>query len=154
MKKGLMAIVALLVLSVVAIGAYAMPLNARGNEEIKEAIETGDYDAYLNAFNYRQPLSEDDFDGIHQRHQLRNSHKEEMDLAIEQGYDAWIEVVEDMDHTPPMYEMVSEENFDIFVDLHEARESGDWETARTLSEELGFESGRMGRGHRGMQMNN
>ena len=44
--------------------------------------------------------------------------KEEINTAMEEGYDAWIEVVESLERTPEFIEVVNEDNFETFVSLN------------------------------------
>ncbi len=52
---------------------------------------------------------------------------------------------------PRITDIITEENFDLFVQMHEAMEAGDYDTAMELREELGLGFGmRAGRGmHKG-----
>ncbi len=67
--------------------------------------------------------------------------------ALNSGdYDAWMAAVDSGERTPKMGEMITEENFNTFVELHEAKENGDFETMKTLKEELGIEGKGLGQG--------
>jgi hypothetical protein len=84
---------------------------------------------------------------------------EAMEQAFEDGdYNTWAEL---MDGRGRVTDVVTVDNFDTFVELHEAQEDGDQETARALREELGLgmraqdgsgphgNGERMGKMHRG-----
>jgi hypothetical protein len=62
--------------------------------------------------------------------------------ALETGdYALWLQVHEDNDLPvrPEIAEVINEENFDSFAELHEAMRSGDRETAKAIADELGLE---------------
>ncbi|MCK4730651.1 MAG: hypothetical protein KAT28_05010 [Candidatus Aenigmarchaeota archaeon] len=60
--------------------------------------------------------------------------------ALNSGdYDEWKAAIDGEERTPKMAEMITEENFNIFVELHEAKKNGDFETMKTIKEELGIE---------------
>jgi len=61
-----------------------------------------------------------------------------MKEAIEAGdYEAWKSAVEDLGWDSKL-DKINEDNFDIFVAMHQAKQEGDFETAKQLREELGF----------------
>jgi len=67
---------------------------------------------------------------------------EQIIAAVESGdYALWLQVHEDNDLPvrPKIAEVINEENFDRFVEMHAAMKSGDKETAKTIAEELGLE---------------
>ncbi|MFC1768389.1 hypothetical protein ACFLZX_01370 [Nanoarchaeota archaeon] len=121
MKKGpMLGILAVLLVGLVAVGAYAMPFGKglHGNEALKEAIEAGDYDAFMT--------------------------------AVEAGdYDAWVEAHGDSPRASQMLEVINEDNFELLIQLHEAKESGDFESAKQIAEGLGLEKRGLGKGHGG-----
>jgi hypothetical protein len=86
------------------------------------------------------------------RHNERESEREEYEKALAGGYDAWFAYVEGQD---TITNYVTEENFDRYVDMHEAMQGGDRETALEIREELGipqgFRNGGVGHGN-GMGM--
>ena len=61
-----------------------------------------------------------------------------MQEAMEQGYDAWKQAVSDSPRGERIAELITEENFNTFVAMYNARQSGDFETAHELAEELGL----------------
>jgi len=70
---------------------------------------------------------------------------EEMDEAMEQGYDAWAEAIKDSPGSERLLDVINKDNFDTFVEMHKARQDGDYETAKELAEELGIGGfGKMG----------
>ena len=64
-------------------------------------------------------------------------------------YDEWKAAIDSGERTPKMAKMITEENFKTFIELHEAKRNGDFETVRALKEELGIER----KGNRGMNGN-
>jgi len=145
-KTPILGLAAVLVLGLVATAAFAMPFwgNGKGNDAVQEALESGDYDAYLVALEEQyqafleNEASEEMFNQRVARHQERTQVQSKIDAAMSEGYDAWIETVNSLDHAPPMMDAVTEDNFDTFVAMHQARQGGDWETAKALADELGF----------------
>lgn len=136
-------IAALLLVALVG-SAFAFSGNGFGNEAAREALESGDYAAWKDAMIAE--LTEERFNQLRERHtemeQKRAEMQENMEQvqqAIEAGdYDAWVEAVADSPGGNRLTEVITEENFDTFVAMHEARQSGDLETARSLAEELGL----------------
>ena len=98
-------------------------------------------------------LTEEEFNEDAERFQEREAHRAEMEAIMESGdYEAWKEHVAEMPRASMMAEQITEENFDTFVEMHNARVNGDHETAKELASELGIEKGRKGFGHgRGMR---
>jgi hypothetical protein len=61
---------------------------------------------------------------------------ETLEAAMEDGdYATWLET---MDGRGRITQVVTEENFDTFVDMHEAMEEGDYDRAQELRKELGL----------------
>ena len=67
---------------------------------------------------------------------------DEMELAFEYNdYDAWYSLMTQNDRRPRVVDVVTAENFETFVQAHEAGENGDHETAAQLRTELGLNNG-------------
>ena len=67
---------------------------------------------------------------------------EAMESAFESNdYGAWKEMMEGIGRQSRVLDAVNEDNFEIFVDAHEAAEDGDYETAATLRAQLGLNNG-------------
>ena len=94
--------------------------------------------AYRGDYNVEGPNCSDE------RHEL-------MEQAFGSGdYDAWYVLMTQDDRHPRVVDVVTEENFETFVQAHEAAENGDHETAAQLRAELGLNNGngpRDGTGH-------
>jgi hypothetical protein len=74
------------------------------------------------------------------------NYTEERHIAMENAFDsldyeAWKEIMTEKGRYPRVVEVVTEENFETFVKAHRAGESGDYETAAVLREELGLNNG-------------
>jgi hypothetical protein len=112
---------------------------------IQEAIENDDYETWRSLMEAQ--LSEENFNQLRERHmEMQEMHEQRaektaIEAAIEAGdYEAWVAAMGD----DPMTDKITEENFTTLVEFYEARQNGDFETAKTLAEELGIE------GFRGM----
>jgi hypothetical protein len=148
-KKGILVLAGILVVGLLAFGAFAAPF---GNQEVKDALESGDFASWKEAMV--SGLTEERFEEMRGMHENKGKMHEEMELAIAGGYSAFLELMESHPHGEKMLEVVTEENFDVFVQMHEARSSGDHETAKTLAAELGIENMRgEGRGMHRQGMN-
>jgi len=67
---------------------------------------------------------------------------EQMLDAFENGdYDAWKALMEESGRVSRVLEVITEENFDQFVEMRELRQAGDIEGAREIAEELGLPRG-------------
>ena len=67
---------------------------------------------------------------------------EEMERAFEnQDYASWYNLMTEDGRYPRVVDVVTEDNFDVFVQAHEAGKSGDTETAAQLRSELGLNNG-------------
>jgi len=65
-----------------------------------------------------------------------------IEAALDAGdYNAWVVAHEAMDRQPRFFSQVTEENFARFAEMHEAMQTGDFETANTIASELGIERG-------------
>lgn len=75
---------------------------------------------------------------------------EQMEAAIEAGdYDAWVQIRQDnnLPMTGRMFQTINKDNFDKYVAMHDAMESGDTATADAIRTELGLGLGtKQGRG--------
>mgnify|MGYP006286181273 CR=1 FL=1 len=158
---------ALLIIGLLATAAIAMPFGkGKGDESMQAAFEAEDYDAYLEALDENdrefmaQKMTEERFNTMveHQaqckeQHEEMQEIREEIGAAIDAGdYSAWKAAVEKRQITSK----IGEDNFDQFLELHEAREEGDYETAQEIAEGLGLPERAcnrhrlMGRMHGGM----
>ena len=111
-----------------------------GNEDVQAALESGDYDAWKEAM--AAGLTEERFNKSLERYEKRS----EIKAAMEEGYDAWAEVISGHPRGDKLLEVINEENFDRFVEMHDAIEAGDHETAKEIAKELGLKGFRKGIG--------
>lgn len=138
------------------------PMTDVDKEAIKAALEANDYDAFIAAHgensNITEFMTEERFahlveqyaenEGelpIKEHKQKRGSERfsseqfEAIKQAIEEkDYDAFVAAQEGNEH---ILSIVTEDNFDKFIDMHELRQSGDREGARAIAEELGLFQG-------------
>ena len=151
-KTAKFGIVALLLLGLVA-SAFAFSGRGFGNQAAKEALEAGDYGAWKGAMT--EGLTEERFNHMREREQEMEGKRAEMqenraevEAAIDAGdYEAWLSAIEGKSMGKKHSEVITKDNFDTFVEMHNARKSEDFETAKALAEKLGFEG--LGRGHGG-----
>jgi hypothetical protein len=116
-------------------GAYAF----MGNGAARDAIAAGDYEAWKAAVT--DELTEERFNQIAERHRHMHQYREQVHAAIEAGdYEAWKAAMDQM-QGPRITDLVTEENFDLFMQMHIAKQNGDYETANQLREQLGIEAG-------------
>ncbi len=137
MKKALLAIISLMLVGIVAVGtatAFGFGWNAEDREEIQTAIENNDFDGWKNAIQAR--LTEENFGELVERHQYRDQmrlHRDEMRDAIESGdYDAYLDAIEDLTDEKTL----SEDDFYTLVEMHEARQNGNYDLVHKLRDEL------------------
>lgn len=113
-------------------------------EDILNAIEAKDYNAWKAAMSDR--LTEVNFNVRVDRHEARSAmhdaksvmrdQREVKIQAIEAGdYDAFKLAAENW---PMLSNIQNEEDFEILVQLHQAKQDGDYETVKELREELGM----------------
>ena len=70
-----------------------------------------------------------------ERQEQRVEHREAMQAVLEAGdYQAFLELVGDK----PISEIITENNFARFIEMHELMETGDREGAKAIAEELGL----------------
>jgi hypothetical protein len=129
------------------LGTFAPIIGSENTEAIENAIEANDYDAWKEAMI--ETLTEERFNELVEMNKKMtemNKNREALNTALENGdYESWKTAMENLEN-PRITELITEENFDIYVKLHEAQISGDFETAKQLSEELGIENYGGGRG--------
>lgn len=175
MKKApILGILAVLLIGVIAVGAFAFPFGGKGqgksglysNDAAKTALETGDYAAFVSAINEQgnsgrlAELTEEEFNLLYERNKERavqiaamQETRDAIHNALESGnYDVWYAAVSSLDPVPELAEKITQENFDVYLQLHEAKENKDWETVKILADELGLEKPGLGiGGGRGMR---
>ena len=134
-------LLALFVVGIVAAGAVSAFGGFSMMPEIRETMELGDYQAYLEAFEDRTPMTEEEFNmrvemfqsKAEQRTAMQEA-RDNMQAAMDEGYDAWKEAVADTPFGEKLTEVITEENFDKFVEMHNSMEH-----AKELQTELGLD---------------
>lgn len=109
------------------------------HEAIETAIENADYDTFVASFDntFQNIPSEEVFNDIVAQHLAH----EKVEQAIEdKNYDMWLSAVSDLPHGEGMADIISEDEFDLYVEMHESMEAGEFETAQHIAEELGLEN--------------
>jgi len=92
-------------------------------------ISTGAVSAYRGDYTVNGP------DHTDERHEV-------MEQAFEiQDYESWYTLMTENGRHPRVVDVVNEENFETFIQAHEAGENGDYETAASLRAELGLGQG-------------
>ena len=142
-QKTIFVLLALMLVGIVAAAgsasAFGRHFGQEDREEIKQAVESNDYDAWKNLMS--EKLTQDNFDKLVERHENRAEHRENMEAvkaAIDSGdYDAYVDAVDSIENLPEEHVTMSEETFDIVVQMHQARQYSDHETAKELREQLG-----------------
>lgn len=71
-----------------------------------------------------------------ERHELMENAFDTLD------YNAWYELMTEDGRHPRVVDVVTESNFETFVQAHDAGKSGDLETASSLRDELGLNNGK------------
>lgn len=141
-KNTIFALLALLIVGIVAAaGASAMGWMQGNNEdrdEIRQAIEDNDFDSWKTL--HQERLTEENFNEIVERHEsrelCRESHEAVRDAIDNEDYEAYLEAVSSYDDCP--YEMpeLTEDDFNILTQIHDAREEGNFDLAHELMEDL------------------
>ncbi len=111
-RKYVVGLLALVVCVVTVSGAYAFGGlgSVQGNEAVKQALENGDYEAFVEAV--ASGITEEHFEQMQERYQQRTAVMQ----ALEAGdYKAWVEAIESR---PKITDKITEENFDKFVEMH------------------------------------
>ena len=143
----------ILVLFLVALvgSAFAFP-GGFGNEDVKAAVEANDYEAWKEAVT--NGLTEERFNKAVERYEKISEKRAEMeeikaeiDAAMDEGYGAWVEAIEGRPRAEKLLDIIDEDNFETFVAMHDAKESGDIETAKELADELGLKGIGKKKGH-------
>lgn len=148
MKKKFVGVFALLAIGLLLSTATASAFGPRwfeNSDELHQAIEDGDYDTWKELRVER--LTEERFEEVQERHQER---QERM-----QGEKSLREAIEDADYGAyseavlaihPEASVISESDFEILVELHQARMSGDMDLVEELQDDIDFAPGMFGHG--------
>ncbi|MDD1744935.1 MAG: hypothetical protein LUQ20_03880 [Candidatus Methanoperedens sp.] len=154
--------------SVAAFGEKLSGMDAAARDNIINAIKANNFTAWKEAMSAR--LTEENFNKLVERQQVmsqrhedmlqkrgamsseRGAFNEQMVQAIEKGdYNAWKEAAV---NTPMISKIDNEDDFNILIQLHQAKQDGNYTKVKELSEQLGLPgvsgknkmSGHFGRG--------
>ena len=148
-KNALLGVFALMVLGTLTMaGAYAFGGWFLQDEAVSQTLEAEDYDAFLTAVSERfaDSMTEERFGELVDKYNAVQA----VDEAIEnRDYNAWAEAVSEQPGGERLLELITEENFDTYAELHEALDK-----VKELSDELGIQGfrGDRGRGMHGFGM--
>ncbi len=123
-----------------AYGGNLFGMDPESREDIVNAVEANNYQAWKEAMSNQ--LTEENFNECVGRHEARSDmreHREDKIQAIEAGdYEAFLVAAENW---PMLSNIQNEGDFQILVQLHQARLDGDYETGAELREQLGLLGG-------------
>ncbi len=126
--------------TVSALGGHFFGIDPGNKEDIVNAIEANDFEVWKEAVS--DQLTEENFNMLVERHEQMSGmreQREDMKLAIEAGdYDAFKVAAENW---PMSSNIQDESDFEILVQLHQAKLDGDYETVYELREQLGLPGG-------------
>lgn len=135
--------VMVLVFSIGAVSAFGgnfFGMDPGSREDMVNAIEAKDYNAWREAKSDR--MTEEKFNERVARHEARSEmreHREDKIQAIEAGdYEAFKLAAENW---PMLSNIQNEGDFELLVQLHQAKQDGDYETVEELREQLGMLGG-------------
>lgn len=107
-------------------------------EEIQTAIDAEDYDLFVEAHeNMNRPIpSEEEFNEIIARQVAH----EKVEQAIEDGnYNVWLSAVQEMPYGENIADIISEDEFELYTQMHDYREEGNNLEANNIAQELGLD---------------
>jgi hypothetical protein len=148
-KNALLGVFALMALGTLTMaGAYAFGGWFLQDEAVSQTLEAEDYNAFLTAVSERfaDSMTEEKFGELVDKYNA----KQAVDEAIEnRDYNAWAEAVSEQPNSERLLELITEENFYTYAELHEAMNQ-----VKELSDELGIQGlrGGMRRGMHGSSM--
>jgi len=130
---GSLATLALLVVGVASVSAFNKNENA-GSDSLKKGQRQGQGHGFNAEFKEKM-----------------DAQRAEMNALLEKGdYSAWKEYMtakeKEVGHAPKMSEVITEDNFAKFVEMHNLMQSGDREGSRAIATELGIEKQGRGKG--------
>ncbi|MBE0523762.1 MAG: hypothetical protein IBX40_05440 [Methanosarcinales archaeon] len=144
-KISILSVLAVMVL-VFSIGAASafrgnfFGMDPESREDVVNAIEAKDYDAWKAVMSDR--LTEENFNERVAKHTARAEMRELREAkiqAIEAGdYEAFKVAAENW---PMLSKIQNEDDFELLVQLHQAKQDGDYETVEELREQLGMLGG-------------
>ena len=109
---------------------------------VHAALDAGDYDAFVEALSEidvraAAQMSEEAFAIILERYEQ----KQEVHEIIETGtYEEWVDAMSEVRGGVALVEVISEDEWEMFQALHEARAAGDFDTVKELAAEIGLDA--------------
>ncbi|MFH1399871.1 MAG: hypothetical protein ABIG95_07245 [Candidatus Woesearchaeota archaeon] len=145
-------LITILVLGVIAVGAVSAFGGFGNREQVRAALDANDYTAWKQAME--SGLTQERFEQMKQknmRHVQDIESRQAMRKAIENAdYDGWKTIVEGMEPTPFIAEKIlTQEDFNTLVEIHQARQNKDFDRVSVLQETLGLKRTGMGKGRFG-----
>ena len=123
-----------------AFGGEMFGSDSAVREQMQASLENGDYNTWINAHN--KIFTKEMFTEARERHAVNEKRRESRESirdAIEnEDYQAYQQAVEDLD-VEGKFTMIDENDFQTLVELHNAKEAGDYDTVKELRDEIGFE---------------
>jgi hypothetical protein len=125
-------------------------------ESVRQAIEEQDYEAFQEAVLERhnrlkdiflENMTEERFLEVSDRMNEKMQTKEALDSALEnRNYDEWRLIIENTQRprAQALLEVINEDNFDQFAQMHQLIKDGDYEGAREIKDDLGLKRPGMG----------
>lgn len=108
--------------------------------EAHSLMESGDHEGA------QEILQELGLNGFFAQNGQRMENREELMAAIENGdYETWRTLVEAHPNAKQMLEVVNEDNFYLFTEMHDLIQDGDLEGAKAIADDLGLERPMMGK---------
>jgi len=157
-KTTIFAVAALILVSIAAATAFAVPLgnklilrNPANNTALIDALKAGNYQAYLRALDdiyqkYRAGITQEKFNELAKQQQEKSQKiaslqdtRTKIDNALETGnFTAWKEAIGSLTGNPNGINTITEENFPKFAEMYQAKKEGNNAEAKRLAEELGI----------------
>ena len=126
--------------TVSAFGGHSFGMDSGSREEMVNAIEANNYEAWKEAMSNR--LTEGNFNNCVEKHEQMSGmreQREDMKLAIEAGdYESFKVAAENW---PVLSNIQNKGDFEMLVQIHQAKLNGDYETVDELREQLGLPGG-------------
>jgi len=128
---------------------FALMVDKHENREAMDAaLDAEDYETFKEIMNERcerrmDQMTEEKFQEMVDVKQAHDAVKSSIES---EDYDAWVSAVSSLPHGSGMADVVSEEDFEIMIEVHDLRESGDHEAARALAKENDLKPMRLGEG--------
>ena len=116
------------------------PADFMHNDEIKAAIDAGDYETFIELAseyneNIEKFMTEEKFTQLLTQKAI---HDDIQEAVLNQDYNAWVEAMSQLPNGEAITELIEESDFTYLVEMHELRQAGEHEEAREIAEDLGL----------------